>query len=688
MGKRRSPCQITLTGRKRGRIIAPKLILIALVLSFLFCPVPVPGAEKEVETHLLSQFDIFEADIRDVFRSLAELGDLNVLLDRDVQGLVTINLKHGLKISEAIELLARTYGYSYRWIIPRRTVIIGTDKTFADWDARETRVYRLRYAASREVVAALGVVIPPERIGVDARTNQLTIHANALEHHNIEEIIARLDRRMPQINIEARVEEISLTATKALGISWEFAGFDIETRPSLRFSLVDVQTLHLMEEEGVARIIANPNISTTDGKEGRIFIGDRLPVITIKVKDGQIEDEVTYIEAGTILTVEPQINDERTITVKVKAEVSNIVGWRTGRTGTEVPVVRTREATSVVRLKEGETFVLSGLNLQQDTETMTSVPFVSRLPFFGRLFQKQTKEPWEETEICIFLTPYVVREEDDKPRRGVGKGPAVKGVDLEVVWPGTGKQDGAKNQVQAGVEEEASGATGIVIALPEEETTAVPEIVEIREITEAEVTTEPRESMETLTAATEPEKSIETLEPAEPQETAGTPAIAETRESPEPTETKGEPEEAAWTELGGKRYDEEIRDLSPVKEEEKKEERAAEEVKPGLRLAYQVQAGDTVAAIARKYGITPASILAENKGAEKIYPGQTLLLPIPESHLYPLKAGETIWRLAKRYGTTVELLMEINGIADVTVLKTGRMIILPRPADQIADDRF
>src|SRR5690606_6153696 len=87
---------------------------------------------------------------------------------------------------------------------------------------------------------------------------------------------------------------------------------------------------------------------------------------------------------------------------------------------------------------------LSGLNLQQDTETITSVPFVSRLPFFGRLFQKQTKEPWEETEICIFLTPYIVYEEEEEGvRPGTARRPAVKEVDLEVVWPDAGTKEPA-----------------------------------------------------------------------------------------------------------------------------------------------------------------------------------------------------------------------------------------------------
>ncbi|NLY88432.1 MAG: hypothetical protein GX085_02265, partial [Firmicutes bacterium] len=468
-GNGRSPYRRIIAQTKRGKIRT--LTLTALIFIFLFCPVLSVRAEGEIETQLLSQFDIFEADIRDVFRSLAELGDLNVLLDKDVTGLVTINLKHGLKISEAIELLARTYGYSYRWIVPRRTVVIGTEKTFTDWETMETRVYRLRYATSKEVVEALGVVIPQERIGVDARTNQLTIHARVLEHQNIEEIIARLDRRMPQINIEARVEEISLTASRALGITWDFPQFAIDgnltTDPSLRFFLVTTQTLHAMEEKGVARVLANPNISTTDGQEGKIFIGDRLPIITSRIRDGMVEDEVTYIEAGTILTVEPQINDEKTITVKVRAEVSNIVGWRTGATGAEIPVVRTREASSVVRLREGETFVLSGLNLQQDTETMTTVPFASRLPFFGRLFQKEAKEPWEETEICIFLPPFIVRDEEEGLQPAARK-PAVEEVDLEVVWPDA-------------ITEEP-GPIEMVIVHPEEmPATVAPEVVDDHE---------------------------------------------------------------------------------------------------------------------------------------------------------------------------------------------------------------
>src|SRR5690606_12260385 len=119
----------------------------------------------------------------------------------------------------------------------------------------------------------------------------------------------------------------------------------------------------------------------------------------------------------------------------------------------------------------------------------------------------------------------------------------------------------------------------------------------------------------------------------------------------------------------------------------------AEETEPavpvGLTIIYRVQSGDTIAGIARRYGIPVETIIQANNLSSFSVPGGTdLIIPIPANHLYPLQAGETLWRLAKRYGVTVELLMDINQISEVTQLTTGQIIILPRPVDQIVDDRY
>ena len=109
-----------------------------------------------------------------------------------------------------------------------------------------------------------------------------------------------------------------------------------------------------------------------------------------------------------------------------------------------------------------------------------------------------------------------------------------------------------------------------------------------------------------------------------------------------------------------------------------------------LRVAYRVSKGDTVFSIARKYGVDPELILAENQlGASSLISiGQNLRIPIRQNQLYQLQPKETLWRIAQRYGTTVELLMEINSIEDVTTLRTDQVIILPVPVDRIVNDQY
>jgi spore germination protein len=110
----------------------------------------------------------------------------------------------------------------------------------------------------------------------------------------------------------------------------------------------------------------------------------------------------------------------------------------------------------------------------------------------------------------------------------------------------------------------------------------------------------------------------------------------------------------------------------------------------GLKISYTVKTGDSLASVAKKYGITKASIQSQNKLAAdaKLTTGGNITLLIPRDHCYSLKPKETLWRVAKRYGTTVALLKELNHIADVTKLEAGQLIILPVSASQIVNPQY
>jgi type II secretory pathway component GspD/PulD (secretin) len=178
------------------------LFLILAIVSLISCVL----IQAQGEVHNL---DVVDSDIRDVFRSLGELGGYNVLLDRKVQGNISFKITNPLVVKDIIELLAQTYGYTFRWTSNDSTVIIGDKETFKGFDNRFTKVYRLNYANVDQAADALKVIVPSEQIGKDARANQLTIRGSILEHENIQEIIKIIDREVPQVNIEARIEELS-----------------------------------------------------------------------------------------------------------------------------------------------------------------------------------------------------------------------------------------------------------------------------------------------------------------------------------------------------------------------------------------------------------------------------------------------------------------------------------------------
>ena len=628
-----------------GNSTKPILIKLVLIMTIAtlctFHSVQAGG----VKTEIISNFEVLDADIRDVYRSLAELGGINVLMDPQVKGAVSIKLKHGLTIKDAIELLSQTYGYSFRWITQTRTVIIGNEKTFSNFESRETRIYHLNYAAPEQVKNALKIIITEDKIGVDVRTNQLTIKASILEHQNIEELLTRLDREMPQLNIEARMEEVTSRASKELGLLW---GFD-QLSSAANFKLTSIATIQALEEKNEARLLANPNISVTDSQEGKILIGTKFPVISTNRSSEGIEYSVSYIEVGTRLIVTPRINEDDIITVTLKAEVSDILEWRKTGEGDDVPVIRTREASSVIRLREGETFVLSGLHQENNTLNESGIPGLSKVPLLGRLFGSKKEGPNEQTEVVIFLTPKIIRFKNE----------ATGTPNVQII----GKPQSSEIEAPKIIPE-------LVPAAPIINTPAVQEGTPNQGPPDhdgAKITTEnkPTKAVESVRPVTTNKPlQVEPVDPEIPIEEKVLPDLSKLPKALNPPTgdaaspgSNGKPEKAVGT----------------------------------VRVKIKVKKGETISSLAKKYGINKEVIITENMlkpGTETITVGAELVIAVPQNHFYEIKPKETLWRIAKRYGTTVELLMEINNIIDHTKIEKGQAIMLPVSVDRIANSNF
>jgi type IV pilus assembly protein PilQ len=359
------------------------------------------------------------ADVRDVLKILAELGNVNIVSDPTVRGEISLSLKE-VPITDAVELVTRATGLSYRYV--GNTLVVGLPERFkTGFDHIETRIVKLDYASPEDMKDALRLVVPPDKIQMDSRTNSVIVTGVSVELDEAEKIIGKLDVPVPMVRIDARLEEIAQDALDQFGISFqemgEYGGFGkvyIRTDPTTGvfqgLSLAVGAFLKMLEDSGKAVTIARPSTTTLDGTEARVFIGDKIPVI-ISEQGGETKS-VSFIEAGVKLVITPRVNRDGLITVRIRPEVSSIL--RTDQTQ-GFPHVRTREADLVATVRDGETIAIAGLLQREEIESVLKLPILGDLPLLGLLFQNR-KLDTKETEMIIFVTPRIatVDEEDSR----------------------------------------------------------------------------------------------------------------------------------------------------------------------------------------------------------------------------------------------------------------------------------
>jgi type II secretory pathway component GspD/PulD (secretin) len=372
-----------------------------IVLLVLLSTVSTFGADNPV---VAQNIEFVNADLRAVFYSLAEAGKFNVVMEPAVHGDVTLTLKNGVTIKDAVAVIAKTYGYSFRWLNDSPTAVIGSANFIKlNFDHKSSKVFQLKFADPTVVAESLEVVIPKNRIKADSKTNQITVMASDIEIANMAEIIAGLDREMPMINIEAKLEEVTDQFWKEIGVDNTFSS------PHMGVYLLSEQQLKAIVENPKINLLTKPNLTGLDNHEAKIFIGDKVPIITEKNKQGDINYKVEYVDTGTSLSVTPRINADNQLTLMVKIAVSTIANK--SQPGTNwTPWVVTREFESTIRLEAGQAFLLSGLLERSEYQMMKDSPY--EFPILRDLFTKENPflqtVPKSQTEVVIILTPRLI----------------------------------------------------------------------------------------------------------------------------------------------------------------------------------------------------------------------------------------------------------------------------------------
>ena len=386
-------------------------------------------------TEPLITLDAEDAYLPSVLKILGEKGNLNIVTGPGVTGgRLSIHLKD-VPIDQAVNLVVRAAGLAYERI--GNSVLVADSKSLKDETGLSSYVVDLKYADALEVQDALKKL--SAEIEVDRGGNRLIVVTSPRVMSEIQSIVTKLDLPAKQVMLEARIVEVATDATRKLGIDWDLLtrqtfvvseGVPAPTPPgALPSELPFVQgvpgagdisrqakalqvAIDLLIHDGDARILANPKIATLNGKEASMLIGQRIPfVIQGTTFAGSAAAPTTSIqqeEVGIKLRITPLINADGYITTEINPEVSTVIGFRGDNDA--LPIIATRQASTTVRLKDGQSVIIGGLLSEDKAQTIAKVPILGQIPGIGVLFQHQSLTS-EKHDLVIEVTPHLVPEQ-------------------------------------------------------------------------------------------------------------------------------------------------------------------------------------------------------------------------------------------------------------------------------------
>ncbi len=270
-------------------------------------------------------------------------------------------------------------------------------------------------------------------VPVKPTTTALLLTGSDTDIARARQVLATVDLRPAQIMYEARVVETNIVDDKQLGLSYDFTGAtstvgEIGTAGILGSgtfagkilkggtvgrtpvtNLVTVGLSALFNNQNT-KILAAPNISAIDGQPAATFVGNTVSYISSITQSPSGQNITTSTVSGGIkLYVTGKINNDGYITMNVHPEVSLVQLSNSGAGGVQTPLIQTREATTTVRVKDGDTLVISGLINDQDVKSVSKVPLLGDIPFFGQIF-RNTRNTHNHDQVIIFIKVSIQKE--------------------------------------------------------------------------------------------------------------------------------------------------------------------------------------------------------------------------------------------------------------------------------------
>lgn len=397
--------------------------------------------------------ELRDVSAREVFRMLAKLRSLNLVLDATVpDSPMTFSFKNA-KFSEVFAYMLRMNNLTYS--LMGKTLVVGTSESIGNTLGKnETREYKIAYGDVAKLPAMIIGIVPLAKPPVvDERRRSLFITAMPEQHIAIEAFLNRVDHPGKQVMLQARLIEINddakqeiesmitsvyngwlfsygssgmtteytqgnslvtpnvLTSTSSSGNSSKFpipgtsvsdASIPVNIANSA-MRMLDA-SLTAMESDNKGKVLANPSVVALDGQKAQIKL-----TTNYQYQSGVDESrnpKFSTLETGPTLEITPLIGRDGFVTLKLKIKTGEIITFRKSGSS-EMPENTNREVDTQIRVRNGEMFVIGGLFTESKTKNTTRVPILGQIPLLGELF-KTRSDKHIKSEMAFVVVPYIL----------------------------------------------------------------------------------------------------------------------------------------------------------------------------------------------------------------------------------------------------------------------------------------
>lgn len=410
------------------------------------------------------------ANLQDVVMGLAKEAGLNLVFEKGVDPMTPVSIEvSNLSLRKALDLLFSSYDYFY--VIEGNTLrvkametrffkfefpmfsnsstssvggdvlggsssnssITGEFTVETESDDEAIKVWEqikkaLAPAAESGGGQGGGLLTENGRAQIDPMTGTIVVTDRRDNLDVVQQYLEKIEASVRrQVIIEARILEVTLNDEHQLGIDWTAVDSDTSITQSLSTGVGALNFLttgksatfflEALSSQGEVHVLSSPRVNVLNNQSAVLSVGTTIPYLEWEIEEGadgatRAVPTVQQAQEGISLGVTPQISEDGMVTLHIVPVVTDQAGEETftfeGNTF-GVPVINVRSTDSIIQADNGQTVVIAGLIQERSIETVTGIPLLKDIPFFGYLFSSRGSTK-SRVELVISLTPTIVKQ--------------------------------------------------------------------------------------------------------------------------------------------------------------------------------------------------------------------------------------------------------------------------------------